>query len=183
MLLLGGSATGVWLASTGLVRLERRFVLAIGGRCSFCDKDRSEVQTLLGQRGMPATICNECLGLCFDIMREELFQAPPPAPSPVFLEPDVDAVVVTLRELAAAQNSRHVEELVDRVRRSLFPKGPRLAEFQCSFCARRRSDVAQLISGPKVFICDGCVFDAAATSGIARASTSTVPGATPFGTG
>jgi ClpX C4-type zinc finger len=167
MLILGGAATGVWLASTGLVRLERRFMLAIGGRCSFCGKDRADVRTLLGQRGIPATICNECVGLCFDIMREELARMPEPAPPTVLLEPDEDAVADTLRELAAAQNSRHVDELVDRVRRSLFPKGPRLAEFHCSFCARARDDVAQLISGPEAFICDGCVSDAVAICGIA----------------
>ena len=169
MLLLGGAATGVWLASTGLVRLERRFMLAIGGTCSFCRKDRTEVQTLLGQRGIPATICNECLGLCCDIMWEEMHRMPAPPARPVLPEPDEDAVADALRELAAAQNSRHAEELVDRVRRSLFQEGPRLEEYHCSFCARGRRDVAKLLSGPGVFICDGCVGDAVAISGIARA--------------
>lgn len=167
MLLLGGSATGVWLASTGLVRLERRFMIALGGKCSFCGKDRAEVVDLFGRSGIPERICNECLGLCLDIMREEI-EIPVPAPA-VLVEADDDAVADTLRELAAAQNSRHADELVDRVRRSLFAEGSRFHEYHCSFCARARHDVAKLISGPRVLICDNCVGDAVAISGIARA--------------
>ena len=30
-------------------------------------------------------------------------------------------------------------------------------DFRCSFCAKRRSEVRKLISGPRVFICDECV--------------------------
>ena len=170
MLLLGGAATGVWLASTGLVRLERRFTIALGGRCSFCGKDRVEVETLFGRRGIPEKICNECVGLCLDIMREEvehLMQAAHERSIPA--EPDDDTVADTLRELAAAQHSRHADELVNRVRRSLFAERSRFREFHCSFCARARHEVAKLISGPRVFICDNCVGDAVGISGIARA--------------
>jgi len=169
MLLLGGAATGVWLTSTGLVRLERRFTIALGGTCSFCGKDRAEVKTLFGQRGIPARICNECVGLCWEIVREDEHAMPAARERPVLAEADDDAVADALRELAAAQNSRHVDELVDRVRRSLLAEGQRFPEFHCSFCARSRRDVAKLISGPRVFICDACVGDAVAISGIARA--------------
>ena len=31
----------------------------------------------------------------------------------------------------------------------------------CSFCGRREADVAKLVAGPKVFICDRCVAVAA----------------------
>jgi ATP-dependent protease Clp ATPase subunit len=37
-----------------------------------------------------------------------------------------------------------------------------VADFQCSFCGAHRADVAKLISGPRVFICDRCVGDATA---------------------
>jgi hypothetical protein len=169
MLLLGGGATGVWLASTGLVRLERRFMIALGGTCSFCGKDRAQVQTLFGQRGIPERICDECVGLCFDIVWEDQDpMVPTPSEGMLLAEADDDAVADTLQELAAAQNSRHVDELVDRFRRSLLAERPYFREFQCSFCARSRSDVAKLISGPRVFICDVCVGDAVAISGIAR---------------
>jgi ATP-dependent protease Clp ATPase subunit len=32
-----------------------------------------------------------------------------------------------------------------------------LDDFHCSFCGSRRREVRKLISGPRVFICDGCV--------------------------
>ncbi len=185
MLLLGGAATWVWLASTGLVRLERRFMIALGGTCSFCGKDRAQVQTLFGQRSIPERICNECVGLCFDIVCEEQHSmVPTPSVGILLAEGDDDAVADTLRELAAAQNSRHVDELVDRVRRSLLAERQYFREFHCSFCARPRSDVAKLISGPRVLICDLCVGDAVAISGIARgqgegAGGSMPPGARP----
>ncbi len=145
-------------------------MIALGGTCSFCGKHRVEVQTLFGRRGIPERICNECIDLCMDIMREEvehLMQAAHERSIPA--EPDDDAVADTLRELAAAQHSRHADELVERVRRSLLAEGHHFSEFHCSFCARARSEVAKLISGPRVFICDNCVGDAFAVRGLARA--------------
>jgi len=41
--------------------------------CSFCGKGRREVRVLLG--GEKTTICDECLGLCRDILEEELRRA------------------------------------------------------------------------------------------------------------
>jgi len=32
-----------------------------------------------------------------------------------------------------------------------------MAEFSCSFCGKGRREVARLVSGPRVFICDECV--------------------------
>jgi hypothetical protein len=44
--------------------------------CSFCEKARIQVQTLVSapaQEGhQPSTICDECLGLCGEILSEEL---------------------------------------------------------------------------------------------------------------
>src|SRR4029079_15738765 len=38
---------------------------------------------------------------------------------------------------------------------------PRVApDFACSFCDRPRREVAKLMSGPRVFICDSCVGEA-----------------------
>ena len=31
------------------------------------------------------------------------------------------------------------------------------AEMRCSFCGRPHTDVAKLIAGPGIYICDGCV--------------------------
>ena len=39
LFLLGASASGLWLAGSGLVTLARRFVLELAGACSFCGKE------------------------------------------------------------------------------------------------------------------------------------------------
>jgi len=64
MFLLGGATAGLWLASTGLVRLERNFMLSIAGSCSFCGKDRREARALVGTAGHATKICDECVDLC-----------------------------------------------------------------------------------------------------------------------
>jgi ATP-dependent protease Clp ATPase subunit len=33
-----------------------------------------------------------------------------------------------------------------------------MTELRCSFCAKKQSEVRKLIAGPKVFICDDCVW-------------------------
>jgi hypothetical protein len=72
MFVLGGATTGLWLASTGLVRLDRGFVLALAGSCSFCGKDRAQTNALLGTAGCSVKICDECVGLCCEIISEEM---------------------------------------------------------------------------------------------------------------
>src|SRR5690349_7969135 len=78
MFLLGGAATGVWLASTGLVRVDQRFVLELSGDCSFCGKSRNETWAIVGVPGRHSRICDECVHLCCDILGEEAgyFDAP-----------------------------------------------------------------------------------------------------------
>src|SRR5262245_25090889 len=44
-------------------------------RCSFCNKDQVEVRKLIA--GPTVFICNECVDVCVDIMRQELESAPP----------------------------------------------------------------------------------------------------------
>jgi len=38
-------------------------------RCSFCDKPREQVRRLIAGKGV--CICNECVGLCNDLLAEE----------------------------------------------------------------------------------------------------------------
>jgi len=92
-MLLGTATTGIWLASTGLVRLERRFVLALGGSCSFCGKDRAETKMLVGTFGRPTKICDECVGLCCEIIAEETAKehsAPPLERNPINVPPEAE---------------------------------------------------------------------------------------------
>ena len=63
LLLLGSATTGIWLASTGLVRFERRLLLTVAGSCSFCGKTGTKVLTLVGTAGRSVRICDECVGV------------------------------------------------------------------------------------------------------------------------
>ncbi len=56
--------------------------------CSFCSKPQNTVKKLIAGPGA-VYICNECVGLCNDIMRDEgaaIAEASPPRPSPFSLE-------------------------------------------------------------------------------------------------
>jgi hypothetical protein len=194
LLLLGGATTGIWLASTGLVRFERRLLLTVAGSCSFCGKTGAEVLTLVGTAGRSVRICDECVGLCCDILAEEgLRSAVPSDVLEAFRLADDRRTAEVQRKLAAEHAAEHeaflhlpeaerqaivlaqqrrLDELLEVAKRreqerssqaiSRVPPPPRvMPEFVCSFCDRPRREVAKLISGPRVFICDSCVVEAA----------------------
>lgn len=70
----------------------------------------------------------------------------------------------SLREIAAALGISHqrVQQIVDDAGGSWWTKVWRnraslLRDTRCSFCTKTRAEVDKLISGPDLFICDGCV--------------------------
>jgi len=69
--LCGASGAGIFLAKTGLIELPKRMVLQRVGNCSFCGKSRPELFGLVGFAGKDARICDECTGMCFDVLAEE----------------------------------------------------------------------------------------------------------------
>lgn len=172
MFLLGGAASGLWLASTGLVRLERTFVMSLAGSCSFCGKDRAEVNALVGTAGHASRICDECVALCCEIIGEEVgLQSPRELHADAAPSFDDEAfqshVGEVLRRLAEERESSRTDSLMNDLRRSLEPsleppRKTRMRQFQCSFCGALRRDVVKLISGPRAFICDRCVAEATA---------------------
>lgn len=168
MFLLGGATTGLWLASTGLVRLERRFVLSLGGGCSFCGKDRAEVHALVGTPGRSVRICDECVELCLDIVGEEVgIQSPRDVHqyvAPSFHDEQFQQRVADiLQSLANEREARRSDALLNDLRQSFDPGPDMTVEmFRCSFCSAHRKDVMKLIAGPRVFICDNCIGDATA---------------------
>ena len=96
--------------------------------------------------------CNECIGLCLDIIAEES----KPARTSTWTDPDdfeqlVQSVLDDdLRQqlMASLETIRHP---------------PRIArQLQCSFCDKTPEQIAKLIAGPDVCICDNCIGDAAA---------------------
>jgi len=48
-------------------------------KCSFCGKSQEQVRKLIAGPGV--YICDECVELCNEILDEELFSAPTPAPA------------------------------------------------------------------------------------------------------
>lgn len=169
MFLVGGATTGLWLASTGIVRLQRSFVLSLAGSCSFCGKAREEVHALVGTAGLPTRICDECVGLCCEILAEEAGLASPghvhaPAPPSADDEQFQQRVGEILRRFASEHEAAHRDALLNDLGRALAARGPNASrdDFGCSFCGAHRKDVAKLIAGPRVFICNGCVGDATA---------------------
>jgi ATP-dependent protease Clp ATPase subunit len=162
LFLVGSAAPGLWLAGSGLIRLERRFVLALGGSCSFCGKAANDVGALAGALGRPTRICDGCIDLCCQILAEQSLH-----PSGRLLEErsatEDDDLHRLLRDLQPGDLRATLDGIVARIRKQMDGRRrTTVADFQCSFCDGHRRDVAKLISGPRAFICDTCVGDATA---------------------
>lgn len=81
--------------------------------CSFCGKSQREVKKLIA--GSNVHICDECVGLCNNILVDEVAEAPkPPAPTPSLasliagLEAEVVGQPVAVRAVAAALYRHHL---------------------------------------------------------------------------
>jgi ClpX C4-type zinc finger len=166
--LCGASGTGIFLAKTGLIELPKRMVLQMAGTCSFCAKDRCEVFGVAGVVGREQRICDECIGLCFDILADEMkdqqkarLAAGAPDSSRLSW---ADDELESLQRSAGTDPRVDPRDLIERIQARLEPPrrrtGPVVRDFHCSFCDRARRDVRKLISGPRVFICDDCTGDA-----------------------
>ena len=168
LVLCGAAGTGIFLANTGFIELPKRMVLQLAGNCSFCGKARGEVFGMAGLVGMPTRICDECIGLCFDIIREEIETYRSPAsPSMTSSSSSTtgndDGELERLLREAGTKAGVDPRELIARIHERLSPPSgqrPVMDDFHCSFCGRSRREVRKLISGPRVFICDDCTADA-----------------------
>jgi len=102
--------------------------------CSFCGKRRREVRKLIS--GPRVFICNECVVLC-----REIIGPPPP----------VDASKPPERTTADLP----AQPLPDDEDVTAEKKPP--DEMHCSFCGKLKTEVARLVTGPTLYICDQCV--------------------------
>jgi hypothetical protein len=165
--LVGGAATGVWLASTRLVRFER-FGRSLAGSCSFCGNDWADVNALLESSGQSTKICDECVGICCEVFGEEVGVQFPcddvHRHRPSFEDERFRQHVEEMRRRLAAKRDASRSDAMNGLSRGvdLTRHDASLETFQCSFCRTDRKDAMKLISGPRVFICDSCVEDAAA---------------------
>jgi ATP-dependent protease Clp ATPase subunit len=110
--------------------------------CAFCGKEEREVERLIA--GTSASICNECLALCRDILADG-YDAP--AGSPAAWAPTKDE----LEEL---------RQLGDELRRDgawTSSAKRRTSNAACSFCGKVEADVHTLIAGAQAYICEACV--------------------------
>ncbi len=162
----------------GMTRLERTFVVSAGGWCRFCGQPRRDVRAVVEVVGAEAQICDECIGVCWDVIEGELGADLRPNDSWLQREalpelPSVDDETVE-RERAAFERFRaevearataalSAREMEAREARRKALHESRLAELasaRCSFCDASREEVRKLVSGPRHHVCDACVSDA-----------------------
>jgi len=102
--------------------------------CSFCGKRRREVRKLIS--GPRVFICNECV-----VRSREIIGPQPPLEAP--RQPER-----TTADLPAQTLPDDEDVTAER-------KPP--DEMHCSFCGKLKTEVARLVAGPTVYICDECV--------------------------
>jgi hypothetical protein len=164
--LCGATTAGILLPGTSVFALPGRMVLKLTGPCSFCGKLPTEVYGLAGVAGHDVRICDECIGLCLDIIAEEEHREVSPSRSRMDI-PSRDELESLLSQLGANPSASQLDALFDRIRGELEPKPSSRARVRnmnlsCSFCDRHQREVKKLIAGPSVYVCDDCVADASA---------------------
>ena len=142
-------------------------VLQMAGKCSFCGRDRREVFGIAGIVGREQRICDECIGLCFDILAEEMkdqakdrFEVAHAGAGASWTDDELEKLL----RAASSDSGVDPRDLIGQIQARLESPSERkqvaYRDFHCSFCDRSRQDVRKLISGPRVFICDDCAGDA-----------------------
>jgi hypothetical protein len=180
LLLCGGSVSGVWLPTTGLVQLPADVVLALSGCCSFCGKSDSEVLGLAVVAERKPRICNECIELCVELLlpptvalqqsglkEGESDGLPVCVYDPCSTDPTdrlagelSDPYAEILALLASKLEPGEFQEVRRLMDRLAPPPWPQMS--CCSFCEKSVEQVAKTIAGPDSLICNECVACAAA---------------------
>lgn len=176
--LIGTAVPGLWLDGTGLIQLPRSMVISISGQCSFCTRAAGEVFGLAGVTGRPTRVCNECIDICLEILRDDyyaqtLIAPPPPPPPPWHFVGDEISDPFDFEPTGLVQNvgiprtGAELEAFMEQVRKLLDQSETSHqrtsdGELACSFCDRKQDEARKLITGSQTYICDVCICDAAA---------------------
>lgn len=178
----GASIPVVWIPGTGMFQIPRSVLVAMVGECTFCDRQGDEVFGAVGVTGSQERICDACVRVCRDVL--------PETPRERNLHPEMSDLIyskwthkkghpfeVAMKDLVARTSGGQcvgdclMDELAD-VLESLRRKagspaaasadgGLWSSEQSCAFCGISRNQANKLIAGPDLFICDGCIEDAA----------------------
>lgn len=140
-----------------------------GPPCSFCGVPHPHRHVIVTNAARTRWVCEECIRLCGEILGEELaaVQRPddpnpielPAVDAPAFLE-QLNCVMRAIDDERAARGMSFLVDASRKVEPEPLVRAPRPVA-QCSFCSRPETDVVRLISGKKVYICEGCVLSAA----------------------
>jgi hypothetical protein len=134
--------------------------------CSFCGAPRRELDKLLAGPG-PVFICGGCVQLATALVGGK-------GTTPTIRRGDVDEDATcevcgygsanggVMGEAAAGQpricaNCMGVCERIVQERKPGRPMVRRNTRIRCSFCNISANDTRQLVAGPGVYICDGCI--------------------------
>src|SRR5271154_4288013 len=88
---------------------KTRSAQALQVRCSFCAKPSSDVERMVAGAGV--YICNECVGLCNDILKSERNPSVPQTPLPAWEETMTDEQLLDLLPRVDAVGNQTEESL------------------------------------------------------------------------
>jgi len=108
--------------------LTKQARVKTASNCAFCGKRREDVVVLI-EHGPNVRICNECVALCADMVREDRY-----------------------RKASVSQALVGGPRSAPRPGRAGNPAIP-----TCASCGKAYDEVQKLIAGPDVNICDECV--------------------------
>jgi hypothetical protein len=132
--------------------------------CSFCGVPPPQRDFAVTTAKPGAVICDVCLGHCAEIYGESLAALrcpdqpdafkPPPLDAQDFL-PRVSEIISALNAERATRGTAFLRDVL-RMTRPEAVRDP-VPTTDCSFCSHPETTVAVLVTGRRVWICEGCV--------------------------
>ena len=102
-------------------------ITADSGRCSFCGKKAGHVSALVGAVGRTELVCNECVEICLEILRDDLIRkARHDTPSEGIASPPPEEFEITemVRRGGGSRAKEELAALMGEVQVMLSRRGP-----------------------------------------------------------